>query len=147
MMVHVGIQDISKVWSELYVRFELRRFELVQPNPTHSFGFNPVLCPIISFKRVGFALRIQKQFKLGQVDLKTGSHSDSTKVVLEGCVSWPLGCYYYNNPGISSCNLLEQLNPIMYLINPIWTRFVLNSRNDLIVILYWGEKGRGGILS
>ena len=29
-----------------------------------------------------------------------------TKVVLKGCVSWPLGC---NNPGVSSRNLLERL--------------------------------------
>ena len=28
------------------------------------------------------------------------------KVVLEGCMSWPLGCYY---PGVSSRNLLERL--------------------------------------
>ena len=38
------------------------------------------------------------------------THALNTKVVLEGCVSWPLGCYCYcNSPGISSRNLLERL--------------------------------------
>ena len=33
-----------------------------------------------------------------------------SRVVLEGCVSWPTGCYYYcNNPGVSLQNLLGQL--------------------------------------
>ena len=34
--------------------------------------------------------------------------SKKSKAVLEGCVSWTLGCYC-NNPGVSSRNLLEGL--------------------------------------
>ena len=39
------------------------------------------------------------------------------KVVLEGCVSWPLGCHS-NNPGVSSRNLLERLHLMEWIWNP-----------------------------
>ena len=39
---------------------------------------------------------------------KSQNFTAMSKVVLEGCVSWPL-CCYCNNPAISSRNLLERL--------------------------------------
>ena len=49
---------------------------LVQPNPIRFFGFNPILGPMLGFKRVALALRIQKRVQLGQVDIKKGLKSD-----------------------------------------------------------------------
>ena len=41
------------------------------------------------------------------------------KVVLEGCVSWPLG-YYTNKPGVSSRNLLETT-----LVDDTWWKILI----------------------
>ena len=39
-------------------------YQLVQPNPTRIFRFDPILGQIFGFKRVGLALRIPKQVGL-----------------------------------------------------------------------------------
>ena len=49
----------------------------------------------------------------------------STKVILEGCTSWPL---VYYNPGVSSRNLLERL----YLVPLRRQKVMLYSKNDKI---------------
>ena len=49
---------------------------LVQPNPLRFFGFNQFLGPIFGFKRVGLALRNQKQVQLGKVDIKKALNLD-----------------------------------------------------------------------
>ena len=50
--------------------------------------------------------------------LKNNNRVVCDKVVLDGCVSWPLGCYNCNNPGVSSCNLLEWLYGSLYIYQP-----------------------------
>ena len=60
----------------------------------------------------------------------------ATKIVLVGCVSWPLGYYSNNNTGISSRNLLEWL--YLRLHKRFWPYIVcstyIHSKSDLDIL-------------
>ena len=53
-------------------------------------------------------LNVAVNFGARQFTKFIAKYEPGTKVILEGCMSWPLG-YYSNNSGVSSRNLLERL--------------------------------------